>query len=1490
MAKGSKQKTVSTQAPPAYIDAAYKGVLGKAADVASTPYQKYRGEFVAPLTAAQTGGIAQVTENANYAQPYIEQGVAGAEQAYNTLQPQLGQALTETGAAADTGAALNEAAGSYYAGAMPSADPYLDAAQQTAAGATATGAAMTDVAAQGLAGAQDYSAPYNEAATGQAIQAYQGAQPYQGTATQYATAGAQGVDPTQFSGEQLQQYISPYTQQVYQATLANINEQNASQMNQLRGNAIAKGAFGGDRAGIAAAEMARQQNLASQSTLSGVLQQGYDQAIKQFNQQQGVNLGANQANREANRLASTQMSDIGKTGYEEGMGLSKQLQGVGAQGYGQGVTTAKTASDIGNTAFGQGQTQAAFQKGLGTTNYEMGMGTGKAAQGLGESMYDQGMKEAAQRATLAGQGYTAGTGTAKTIADLGTAGQTAALSGGAAAIQAGGVEQANKQALDTAQYNQFLAEQAYPFQSTQFLSDITQGIGGQAGGTTTQEGVTSQKGSTASSILGGLGTATDIYNTATKKQRGGSVDGYAAGGEIGMIPYEFLQSGLGYMPKRVKASGEVRPFPAAARAPDPLEPLKLDLGSIAQSVRRAVQGPVEYNPRAGLDIDLDALLSAETDFPQQQFSDRLEYDLDTYRENQQRDQQRRDQLAQDLIARGYDLGYGGRVDYADGGMPSGMVAIPVNKHTTSPKNIFPGAMKAPEVTPVDYDKMGESLGKIAGTIGSLSQDAPTQGSGTITQKPTTLEGLGTLQGQSDRQSGSFLDDDPFSLDDVSNRHNFAEGGLAGMPTGLLDIPHETVASASNPFPKIQKPETEEKGGGGIFGKIMDVAKIGMKILPMVLNQGGRVDYQDGGAASDENIMDFLAKRETGGVDNPYTATNPHSTAFGKYQILEPTYNGIIRNNPDAGLPKFSDLGGNPAAQEKAGGLLVGEYKGAADKGRFPLTLEVAGRMHNLGVPEYLRQRGSEPGLAQPVTPGLAPTVEKSPDVVVPPEVKMSADPVAPDGLGASRREAIVSEPIQIEGDKQGGIERLLGVNFSPEAETGMRAAFASMLGGENIGRGILTGMGAYTAAQQRGLEKQKMEAEQDVARRRVATEETTAETGKAREEREEAQRRFTQATGILSGYKNLNNGTYLTPYGTIISAAEFAQVRDSLLAGPNQKLGTTPSGEIPVPSPVAPPVAEEPKSKEQRSDPSVDKEFDPAWIDARLPEIGKQKAVDTNSGFSVAALVEEEERLKANKEAYQTGKNVRQADGSFAPADKAIDTIQRTIYANETAPAQLTLYRAEKPQARQLLESVENLVKITANPNTPEGPFANALADAANILGAVQLGDDNKVIAANRQIFDKDGAFLSNLQTKDLAASGVGKVLQIEVAGLGKMLPAFTNQKAANLYLLANFGAMQRRKIRLINAYHTFVKESKYRTPYEEDEFFDKWQQENDLTREISDTVKEYSIDPAQIEPWQNEESLQDKHYYSVPAENGAYNQTVVAKKVGKKFELQRVQ
>ena len=472
---------------------------------------------------------------------------------------------------------------------------------------------------------------------------------------------------------------------------------------------------------------------------------------------------------------------------------------------------------------------------------------------------------------------------------------------------------------------------------------------------------------------------------------------------------------------------------------------------------------------------------------------------------------------------------------------------------------------------------------------------------------------------------------------------------------------------------------------------------------------------------------------------------------------------------------------------------------------------------------------------------------------------MSADPVAPDGLGASRREAIVSEPIQIEGDKRGGIERLLGVNFSPEAETGMRAAFASMLGGENIGRGILTGMGAYTAAQQRGLEKQKMEAEQDVARRRVATEETNAATAKARAETEEAQRRFTQATGILSGYKNLNNGTYLTPYGTIISAAEFAQVRDSLLAGPNQKSGTTPSGAIPVPSPVA----EEPKPEEPRSDLSVAKEYDPVWINYRLAENAKEFAKTENSGFSTAQLTEEQKRLEANSAAYKKGESVRHADGSFAPAKGITDTNQRNKYENETAPAQIKVGRDEQPLAQEQLQSIQNLVEITANPKTQTGLFAPALADIARGLSAFRLGTDNEAIAANRQIFDKDGAFLSNLQTKSLAGAGVGRVLQIEVSGLGKMLPAFANEREANLYLLANFGAMQRRKLRLINAYREFVRADSRRTPYEEDQFFAKWQQENPLKKEISDTVKEYSIDPSQInDKPQDEDMVKDGDYF----------------------------
>ena len=116
---------------------------------------------------------------------------------------------------------------------------------------------------------------------------------------------------------------------------------------------------------------------------------------------------------------------------------------------------------------------------------------------------------------------------------LGTLGQTAqgeALNEANAQTNAGTLEQTTQQAQDTAAYNQFLQQQAYPFQTTGWLANIVEGIGSQSGGSST--GQTTTTGSTLGAIGGaalGIGSLLK-RGGAVRRASGGLVPHMAIGG------------------------------------------------------------------------------------------------------------------------------------------------------------------------------------------------------------------------------------------------------------------------------------------------------------------------------------------------------------------------------------------------------------------------------------------------------------------------------------------------------------------------------------------------------------------------------------------------------------------------------------------------------------------------------------------------------------------------------------------------------------------------------------------------------------------------------------------------------------------------------------------------------------------------------------------------------------------------------------------------
>lgn len=518
------------------------------------PYQQAAGLNIG---AAQDIG-AQLAQQA-----YNQQAQAGA-----AAQPLQGLSLDTLMRAGMTGEGVSQEALGSLARAGYSAAPLQQLAQGIYGQAYQAAQPFTQAALQQYYGGLGAAGPLSQAAQQNIAAAQAGAAPYQQFATELGLAAARPVMPEALTGAQVQQYISPYLSNVVSQTQALMNQQAQQAQSEQLGNAIRSGAFGGDRAGIAAANLAQQQQLAQGKVISDLLQSGYGQALATAQQQQQLGLGAEQANRAAQQAAAGQLLGVGQAGFGQGMTAAQQqaalaqqlfgqqaaagqnIAGLGQQAFtqgmstgqaqqalaqqlfGQGATTAQQQAAIAQQLFGQGATQAQQQAALAQQVFGQGMsqaqqqaalsqllfgqGTTAAQQqaALGQQLFGQGLAGSQQMAALGQQGfgqqlaaaqaqqalgqglYGMGAGTAQQLAALGTGAQGAALQGAQAQLAAGQAQQQTAQAGLQALYNQFLQQQAYPFQVAQFLGNIAMGTGALSGSTTT----TAQPGSTFSDV------------------------------------------------------------------------------------------------------------------------------------------------------------------------------------------------------------------------------------------------------------------------------------------------------------------------------------------------------------------------------------------------------------------------------------------------------------------------------------------------------------------------------------------------------------------------------------------------------------------------------------------------------------------------------------------------------------------------------------------------------------------------------------------------------------------------------------------------------------------------------------------------------------------------------------------------------------------------------------------------------------------------------
>ncbi len=230
-------------------------------------------------------------------------------------------------------------------------------------------------------------------------------------------------------------YLNPYTQDVANQTLNELNLQNQQQLMNNAQTATADNAFGGTRQGVADALTNEAYQRTAANELANINSQGFNTAagLLQNNQQMGLNAGG--------QNLSAMLSALGQNaGFGQGAGLFN----AGAQ---------NTASE-----FNAGNQQQTNLTNAGAANSAQQFDLGQALQA---ALANQGAAAQAQGLNLQGAGL---------LGNLGSD-QNYNFLAGTNALNAFGTEQQQTQqnALN-AQYQQYLNQFNYPVQMQQLLN------------------------------------------------------------------------------------------------------------------------------------------------------------------------------------------------------------------------------------------------------------------------------------------------------------------------------------------------------------------------------------------------------------------------------------------------------------------------------------------------------------------------------------------------------------------------------------------------------------------------------------------------------------------------------------------------------------------------------------------------------------------------------------------------------------------------------------------------------------------------------------------------------------------------------------------------------------------------------------------------------------------------------------------------------------
>jgi len=271
-------------------------------------------------------------------------------------------------------------------------------------------------------------------------------------------------------------YMSPYAQNVTDIQTREAQRAADIAKTQRGAQAVTAGAFGGGRHAIMEAEAARNLALQKGDITARGQQEAYQQAMAQFNAEQGYGLTAQQANLQAGLQSALANQQTGlATGTQnlnaqqqanvQNLAAKLQTQGLNAQQAMQaalanqqsGITTQQLAEQ--SKQFGYGQEMTAAQQ-----QAQYGLAAQQAAEQSKQFGSNLGLEAIRQQLSAA-----------STLGQLGQTqfGQEKDIINAQSA--AGAQRQAAEQQILDTKYQDFLRQEQYPYQQLSYMAEIARG-------------------------------------------------------------------------------------------------------------------------------------------------------------------------------------------------------------------------------------------------------------------------------------------------------------------------------------------------------------------------------------------------------------------------------------------------------------------------------------------------------------------------------------------------------------------------------------------------------------------------------------------------------------------------------------------------------------------------------------------------------------------------------------------------------------------------------------------------------------------------------------------------------------------------------------------------------------------------------------------------------------------------------------------------------